>query len=464
MKIAYGMRRHTVAMLAVIFVLGGAIAAFGQTPASVNSLRDELRIRYDIVALRDGVGLVPLRSRDDIRLIEVRNGVVAINGSTISANELRTRLGQDSDAVLRLTYLDSAALRELTGSDSASTSAAAPETRGGRIAERIREKVIAAENPESGSPEAGQEHRGDKVHIGGGVTVARGEVVDGDVVAIGGSADVDGEVTGDVTAIGGLLTLGPDAVVHGDAVAVGGAVNRSPTARVDGDVTEVGVGGLAPLGFLGRGFAARRQFSRGRGLPGTLLRITLLILMALVVVLLGGRWVETIADRAAIEPVRAGFTGLLAEVAFVPLVVLTIVVLAVSIIGIPLLLLVPFAVVLAIVLMFIGFTGVACEAGRLLSARFGIRRGPYATVALGVLAVVGTTLIARVIALGGGFVFGTVIAGPLAALGYLVEYVAWTMGIGAIILTWHHRRQAQPSTATPVSGSGPSAALAPSEN
>ena len=193
------------------------------------------------------------------------------------------------------------------------------------------------------------------------------------------------------------------------------------------------------------------------GLLGALLRATLLILGALLVVALGRHFVEAIADRAATEPLRAGLAGLLTEVLFVPLLIITVVVLAVSIIGIPLLILVPFGMVLAVVLMFIGFTGVACQAGRLVSDRFGMKRGPYATVALGVVVVVGITLVAKIVALAGGFVFGLVVAGPLSAIGYLVEYIAWTMGIGAVILTWLNTRR----SGTPIAaGSPPMAPMA----
>ena len=94
-------------------------------------------------------------------------------------------------------------------------------------------------------------------------------------------------------------------------------------------------------------------------LLSTVLRMTLLLLSALDIVALGGRLVESIANRAATEPLRAGLVGLLAEVLFLPLLVITIVVLAVSIVGIPLLLLVPFGIVLVVVLMLIGFAGIA---------------------------------------------------------------------------------------------------------
>jgi hypothetical protein len=440
------LERYAIAVCVFFLALGAPIFVHSQAP-SVATLRNQLRARYDIVALTDGVVLVPRQREDNIRLIEIRNGAVAINGDEVSAREERERLGQDAELVLRATYLNPLALRDLARADSA-LAVSQPET------------TKSTNEPETGSPERTQVHRGDLVHIGGGLTVARDELVVGDVVAIGGSADVDGEVTGDVAVIGGSLNLGPDAVVRRDVSVIGGSLNRSPGARISGQANEVGLSGQAPVGSaFGSAFRRNllfgRPFSQLGRLLATVLRISLLILSALVVMTLGKRFVQAIADRAAAEPLRSGFVGLLMEVLFVPLLIVTIVVLAVSIIGIPLLLLVPFGIVLAVVLMLIGFTGVASLVGRIVSDRFGIKRGPYASVALGVVVVVGLTLIARLVALAGGLVFGLVVASTLAAVGYLAEYVAWTMGIGAIILTWLSiRRHRVPTTTgtTPAAG------------
>ena len=419
--------RYAAFACAGVLAFLAVILLHGQDSANARNLGDQLRSRYDIVALRDGVALVPRQPRGDIRLIEIRNGGVAINGDTVSAREARERLGQDADLILRVTYLDASGQRELAGADSA-----APTNR-----------------PEPALPERTQIRRGDLVRFGSDVTVGRDELIEGDVVAIGGSADINGEVTREVTVMGGSLNLGPEAVVRGDVAVVGGSLNRSPGARIYGKVDDVGFGAQSPWSrWWGRDFSFWAPFSRMGGLLGTLLRVTLLMLSALVVVALGGRFVEAIADRAATEPLRSGLAGLLTELLFVPLLIVTIVVLAVSIIGIPLLFLVPFGMVLAVVFMLVGFTGVACQAGRLVGDRFGIKRGPYASVALGVVMIAGITLIARIIALAGGFVFGLVLAGPLSAVGYLAEYVAWTVGIGAVILTWlSTRRPGAPAAA-----------------
>jgi hypothetical protein len=441
-------RTYAVLACAAVLALGAAFSARGQASSSdTKRLRDELRPRYDIVMLREGLGLVPRQRQGDVRLIEIRNGGVAINGTVVSAREAREQLGQDADLILRITYLDAAAQRDLARADVAAP--ASPADAGDNA-------NAPPPDLEPATPARTRTHRGDLVRIGGSVTVLRDELVQGDVVAIGGSADVDGEVTGEVTVIGGTLNLGPDAVVRRDVSVVGGTLNRSAGARLYGAVNDVGVGAPFPSNRrLGPNLSFWARYWRVGGLFGTLLRMTLLILGALLVVALGGRFVEAVADRAASEPLRSGLAGLLAEVLFLPLLLITIVVLAVSIIGIPLLLLVPFGIVLAIVLMFVGFTGVACLVGRLASSRFGIQRGPYATAALGVVAVLSFTLLARIIALVGGLVFGLIVAGPFAAVGYLFEYLAWTVGTGAIVLTWlSTRRRAAPTPAAAAPPAG----------
>jgi hypothetical protein len=433
--------RNLVIACAVLLIFSAAMFVRGQAASNITNLRDQLRQRYDIVALREGLGLVPRQPIGDVRLIEIRNGGVAINGDAVTAREARAQLAKDAELILRLTYLDSAALRQLAGADSAATPSTG-DTEGN------------TNQPEPTPAARTQLRRGDLVRIGGGVTVGRDEVVQGDVVAIGGPADINGEVARDVTVVGGSLNLGPEALVRGDVTVVGGTLNRSPGARVSGKVDNVAFGEQFPFNRrLGRSLVLRRPFSRVGSLLGTVLRMTLLLLSALVIVALGGRLVESIANRAATEPLRAGLVGLLAEVLFLPLLVITIVVLAVSIVGIPLLLLVPFGIVLVVVLMLIGFAGIAFHIGRLISGRLGIRRGPYASAALGIVAVVGLTLIARIIALAGGFTLGLVVAGAFAAVGYLAEYVAWTVGIGALILTWLATRR-PPAPAAGVAAPG----------
>jgi hypothetical protein len=164
------------------------------------------------------------------------------------------------------------------------------------------------------------------------------------------------------------------------------------------------------------------------------LRIGLLSLLALVVVAFGRTWTERIAERASTDPLRSGLAGFLGQVLFLPLLLIMIVVLVVSIIGIPLLVLLPFAFLTLMIVALVGFTGVAYYVGGLLASRFGwTDRGAYVAVVLGVLAIALITLVARAAAIVGGGFF----AFPVAFVGYVVEYLAWTLGFGAAILALH---------------------------
>jgi hypothetical protein len=420
--------RSRAGVAAAITLAMMGLSLYAQSRPDAAELGARLRERYEIVVLQGGIGLVPRQRDAAFRLIEIRDGAVTINGEEQTGRQLRDRLGADAELVLQASYLDAQGQRQLaptTPSPAPSTPDIAPPP------------PLPAEPPSS-TPRG--RRTGEIVRVGGSVQVARDEIVEGEVIVIFGSATIDGEVEGEVTVVMGSLTLGPEAIVHGEVNVIGGRLNRAPTARVDGGVHNVGLGGAGRGGGSGSfGDAVRNAFIwRVGGLAATLLRVTLLMLLALVVVAFGPRVVERIADRTADDPLRAGLIGICAELLFLPVLVITIVVLAVSIIGIPLLVLVPFGIVFALVVLLVGFTGVAYHIGRVLNARFGWNeRGVYFSVALGVVVIAALTVLARSAALIGGGIFGL----PLVALGLLVEYAAWTVGFGAAILAWLRGRQ-----------------------
>jgi hypothetical protein len=165
-------------------------------------------------------------------------------------------------------------------------------------------------------------------------------------------------------------------------------------------------------------------------LVGTLVRLGIVLLLSMLIALIAARPVERIGDRAARDPWLSGFTGLLAQLLFIPVLVLTVVVLAVSIIGIPLLILVPFGIVAFLLAMLVGFAGVSLRLGRWAV-------GPHRAVPLAI--AVGVILVAAVALLSRGLGLLPVPLWPITwALGiggFFVEYVAWTVGLGAALLT-----------------------------
>jgi len=278
-------RKVAYAVMAVLIALwAGAYVLLAQTPTAAE-LRSQLTERYEIVALQQGVALVPRSADARVRIIQIVNGAVTVDGETLTAAQLRDRLGADAGAVIQLTYLDRDALQALPAPGS---SPAAPAA------------VPAAPPDTTRTVRRG----GDIVRIGGPVTVERDERVEGDVVAIFGPVNIDGEVTGDVVAVMGPLTLGPNAVVHGDVQAVGGPLNRAPEARVSGDTNEVAIGGSnVPRRWSMSNFFGSLG-DRVGSFAVTTARMLLFILLGLIAVALLRRPVEQIGAKAASDPAR----------------------------------------------------------------------------------------------------------------------------------------------------------------
>ncbi|MDQ6780852.1 MAG: hypothetical protein M3Z37_06840 [Candidatus Eremiobacteraeota bacterium] len=71
----------------------------------------------------------------------------------------------------------------------------------------------------------------DMVVFAGSQTLQAGQEVDGDLVVIGGNADVHGHVHGDAVAIGGRIYVAPEGQVDGNFVNLGGTIeNESATS------------------------------------------------------------------------------------------------------------------------------------------------------------------------------------------------------------------------------------------
>jgi hypothetical protein len=275
-------------------------------------------------------------------------------------------------------------------------------------------------------------------------------VIAGQVVAVMGSVRIDGEVGDQVVAVMGSVDLGPKAVVRGDVVSVGGRVRRAAGAQVRGEINEVAIGrnGVVtgpmemdwpgwwgPMSIIGFGPAER--------LVGTGFRFLLMLLLVALSVVIARPTVESAAARLSENPVQATLVGIAAQVLVVPILIVGAILLAISIVGMPLLLLLPFVVLLLLFMALFGFSGSAFAAGQWARRRFGIGgSGGIMDTALGVFIIMLPLLIGRVM----GFVVGP-LAFIMVGLGLLVEFVAWTSGFGAVLTNafsrWQARRSAR---------------------
>ena len=289
---------------------------------------------------------------------------------------------------------------------------------------------------------------GDRINVFGDVRVREDEQITGQVVAVLGSARIDGEVGDQVVAVLGSVDLGPKAVVRGDIVSVGGRVRRAEGAQVRGGVTEVALGRvrvpdeIAPW-VSGVGLFSLGDFGAVPRLIGSTFRLLLLLTLGVLAYIVARRSVEQSAERVQDNPVKATFIGLAAALLLGPVLFITSFVLILTIIGIPLLLLIPFMLAFLVLLALVGFTGTASAVGQWASRRFGVGTGVgIGSVAVGIGVIFLPLMLARVMALGGWLTapFSFVLGG--AAFG--LELLVWAAGFGAVLSntfgSWRARR------------------------
>jgi len=88
--------------------------------------------------------------------------------------------------------------------------------------------------PEPPQPPSVRTTSGNIVRFGNSVTIKEGQLIDGDVVNLGGDIEVKGHVTGNVTAVGGDVMLSSTARVDGDVVCISGTLTEEPGSSVGG--------------------------------------------------------------------------------------------------------------------------------------------------------------------------------------------------------------------------------------
>jgi hypothetical protein len=284
----------------------------------------------------------------------------------------------------------------------------------------------------------------DRVTFGGDIHVRAGETVR-DVVTMGGDARIEGTVTGDVATMGGdvdvregavvqgdLESMGGDlrvregAAVHGDVATMGGDVELDQGAAVDGSVTEnqsgwsiPAVPELSDVPHVRSGFALGDMIGN---FFGSLASYALLFVLGLLLMGVAPDRYEALQVAIVRQPLRSFGMGLLGTIGAV----VAIVVLAITVIGIPA------AVLLAIALPFAIYIGMAAFAsvfGTLLPVE-ALRGKPVLRLGAGVLALFVASLV------------------PFA--GSIAVAVAAVVGLGALVIT-RFRKTAEVELERPTS-------------
>ncbi len=259
-------------------------------------------------------------------------------------------------------------------------------------------------------------------------TVDSNQHLSGDVASWHGPLEIRGTVDGNAVAIGSDVVLLPGGHVRGDALSVGGQV-RMAGGIVDGEsrsISAFSVGALA-----GEQLTPMQRLKRSLSLAVACYLI--LVAMALAVAFGARTHLETIASTIRTDFSRSFLFGLLGEAAAVPLFLLSMIALAITLVGI---LLIPFAAV-AFALGVLGASALGFLAMCLLLGDASMRgesvvRDPRPVISH---LIAGLSIFLVLWLLAGGASFMGIAGSVLRLLAFLSTWIAATVGLGATILT-----------------------------
>jgi hypothetical protein len=223
--------------------------------------------------------------------------------------------------------------------------------------------------------------------VGASITVPADEEVRGDVTVVGGNADIAGRVDGDVTVIGGTLT-------------------KEPGAEITGDTNSVGQNLAAYVPFMPSATAS--MVARENHKLMMWLAYSVIVLLAF---LLFPVRVRAALDRVEHHPGLSAAVGVLGLVAILPIMIL----LAISVIGLPL---IPVEILAVFAAILIGHAALSMLIGRRLYELILPRTTPTPIAAL----ILGLIVVSA--------------AGIVPVLGPLVMALVWLVGLGAAILAF----------------------------
>jgi hypothetical protein len=302
--------------------------------------------------------------------------------------------------------------------------------RAGRLARGRRDSTDSGASVRIGPGIVVDANESGLVRVFADAEVPVGDRIEGDVVAVFGSVDVKGQVAGNVVAVGGSVHLDPGAAVEGDVVAVGGVLDQAKGSSVGGESVSLG---FFPIAW---------------GVP-TLPVLLLGVLAGLLLSLFMGWLLHLIFPermlRVAVTASRRTAVSFLLGIVSLPLMLFTVMLLFITVIGIPIAFLLP---VFYALLVWGGQLAATTVLGsKILRQRLG-QGGAMKPLFAGALFVAMFFAVGAVLASPPGFV--RTVALFFGLLGVLLLVALSTIGAGAFLLS---RLGSSPADVHPERGS-----------
>ncbi|HSG09561.1 MAG TPA: hypothetical protein VLA36_14465 [Longimicrobiales bacterium] len=309
-----------------------------------------------------------------------------------------------------------------------------------------------------------------QLHVDEDVTVGAGETLDGNLVVVQGDVRVEGTVTGNVVVVDGSLELPEGGRILGDVRLADAELDRAG-GTIEGELIDVAelssnvetdlrerlrnelreelrseirssVGGRDSSWGL---FSPVRGVFRGvAGLLENIIAVVILGLVGMGIVAFAPENLEAVAETARRTPGRAAMVGLAGSFLLIPVWILGAVALAVSIVGIPVMIAwLPLFPLAALAAALLGYVSVARNTGEWL-ADSGYRytdwirkSNPVYTVVGGLVGLMAAFMLANLLSIVPFFGF---FRGLLNFVGVMLTIVAIQIGFGAVLLTRAGRR------------------------
>jgi len=286
---------------------------------------------------------------------------------------------------------------------------------------------------------SGQTLDGDLVVIGGTATVEYGAVVQGDIVVIGGSLRLDGQTSGSAVVVGGAVSMGDRAAVAADLITLGGSLHNETGAHIGGDIITnlpLPAVGLPRVGSVPAAPAPpepRLRFDLGPlgSVAAVILQSLGLAALAMLLTAFLHPQLDRVGQAVVAQPFMVGSVGLLT--AF--LAPLAVVILAITLILIPLALA---AVILLVLAWLFGVVALGMVVGDRLTQ--GSRGGMEPVLSAGL----GTLVLAVVVST----------AQHVPCVGWIAPALVGLVGLGAAVVTMFGTRPMHQIAAT-VGAIGP---------
>lgn len=262
--------------------------------------------------------------------------------------------------------------------------------------------------------------------------------VEGDAVCISGDLVITGTVLGDAVVISGDAEVGSTAVIEGDLVCISGNLSKHGNAKVDGEVVNISLPFINPIlhhafKFIKPGperVIKPRFGSLGRRVIGFfiyLVRVIALIVFIFLIVLFFKKGMDRVADAIENSFWKSALAGFVGVIIIVPLTIL----LAVLVIGIPL---IPLLWIAFIAAAIFGFASITYTIGKVAARKRDWKdRSPYMLALIGLLVIEIIPFLGNLTMIPGGLF--AAMGGFLKVLGFIITYVVGIIGLGGVILT-----------------------------